>query len=120
MQVKAPPPMPAIHPNLAQIYNDKVAQLEKELADPAVAAEAKSVLRSMIKTIVISPGPERGQVEIELHGELAPLLVLGQGGSRAQGSRIQVSVVAGARNLHKLLFVAKDLRRGIGSKISVA
>ena len=48
-------PMPAIHPNLAQRYRDKLAQVEAELVDPEVAAAAKSGLRSMIKTIKISP-----------------------------------------------------------------
>jgi hypothetical protein len=79
--------MPAIHPNLAQLYSDKVSQLEKELDGPAVGADAKSILRSMIQTIIISPGPARGQVELELHGELAALLALGQGGPKAQANR---------------------------------
>ncbi len=88
--------MPAIHPNLAQLYSDKVSQLEKELDDPAVGADAKSILRSMIQTIIISPGPERGQVELELHGEFAALLALCQGGPKAQANRNLSLVVAGA------------------------
>jgi hypothetical protein len=44
-------PLPAIHPNLARLYREKVARLEEELADPEIAAEAKSVLWSLIKTI---------------------------------------------------------------------
>jgi hypothetical protein len=41
-------PLPAIHPNLARLYREKVARLEEELADPEIAAEAKSVLWSLI------------------------------------------------------------------------
>jgi DNA invertase Pin-like site-specific DNA recombinase len=92
-------PLPAIHPNLAQLYRDKIARLEVELADPEIAAETKSVLRSLINTIKITPGTRRGNVELELHGELASILAMAQGNRSKNGtpvSRIQVSVVAGA------------------------
>ncbi|HEX9870064.1 MAG TPA: recombinase family protein, partial [Candidatus Tectomicrobia bacterium] len=35
-------PLPSIHPNLAELYRHKVARLEEELADPEIAAEAKT------------------------------------------------------------------------------
>ncbi len=92
-------PLPSIHPNLAELYRHKVARLEEELADPEIAAEAKSVLRSLIKMIKVTPGTNRGQVELELHGELAAILTVGQGKKNENGapaSPIQVSVVAGA------------------------
>lgn len=53
--IPAQQPMPMIHPNLSQLYRDKVARLAAELADPEIAAEAKTVLRSMIKTIMVVP-----------------------------------------------------------------
>ncbi len=93
------PPMLAIHPNLAQRYRDAVARLEEELEGPELAAEAKSMLRSLIKTIKVFPGAKRGEVELELHGELAAILNFAQGTRNKGGtpvSRIQVSVVAGA------------------------
>ena len=93
--------LPAIHPNLARLYRDKVARLEQELADPEIAAEAKSVLRSLIKTIKVTPGTKRGEVALELHGELAAILAAGQVKRNKDGTLlapIQVSVVAGARN----------------------
>lgn len=92
--------LPAIHPNLAQRYRDAVARLEEELASPELAAEAKSMLRSLIKTIKVFPGGKRGEVELELHGELAAILSFAQGARNKGGtpvSFIQVSVVAGAR-----------------------
>jgi hypothetical protein len=54
----------------------------------------------MISTIVITPGVKRGQVALELHGELAAIVAMTQGKKNKDGtppSRIQVSVVAGAR-----------------------
>ncbi len=91
-------PLPSIHPNLAHLYRSKVARLEQELADPELAAEAKSVLRSMIKTITITPGAKRGEVHLELLGELAVVLAAGQAKRNKDGTPvapIQVSVVAG-------------------------
>jgi site-specific DNA recombinase len=93
-----PAPTPSIHPNLAQVYRDKVARLEAELADPAIAADAKSVLRSLIDKIVLIPGEKRGEIGIELHGELANILTLGtayKNKRRTGVARVQLSVVAG-------------------------
>ena len=95
----AAPALPAIHPNLAERYRNAVIRLEEELNDPELNAEAKSLLRRLIKTIKIFPGAKRGEVELELHGELAVILAFAQGAKNRAGtpvSRIQVSVVAGA------------------------
>jgi DNA invertase Pin-like site-specific DNA recombinase len=94
----APEARPAIHPNLAQLYRQKVARLEIELNDPAISAEAKSVLRSMIEKIVIHPGDKRGEVQLELHGELANILAITVGRKNEVGAVDQLSVVAGARS----------------------
>lgn len=91
-------PLPVIHPNLAELYQRKVACLENELADPEIATEAKSVLRSLIKMIKVTPGTERGEVQLELHGDLAAILSAGiveKKTDRSYESRNQVSVVAG-------------------------
>jgi hypothetical protein len=85
--------LPAIHPNLAQLYRDKVRRLEEELADPEVAVEAKSVLRSLIKTIKITPGAKRGQVQLELYGELAAILAASQ-------AQVPNSSLGGCGGLH--------------------
>jgi len=89
---------PAIHPNLAERYRNAVARLELELADPELAAEAKSTLRSLITTVKVFPGAKRGEVMLELHGQLAAVLNFAQAAKNKVGtpvSRIQVSVVAG-------------------------
>ena len=97
-QMPAEQSLPSIHPNLAEMYRGKVVRLEQELADPEVAADAKSLLRSMISAIVVTPGAKRGEVELELQGELAGVLALAQGKQNEDGtmlSRVQLSVVAG-------------------------
>ena len=93
------PALPSIHPNLAERYRASVTRLEQELADPELAAEAKSTLRGLINTIKVFPGAKRGEVELELHGQLATVLGFAQATRNKSGtpvSRIQVSVVAGA------------------------
>ena len=40
------PPKIHLHPNLPGLYRDKVAALERALADPAIKAEAAEVIRS--------------------------------------------------------------------------
>jgi site-specific DNA recombinase len=98
-QVVVEPALPVIHPNLAEHYRSKVAQLQAELVDPELAAEAKSMLRAMIKTIKITPGDKRGCVCLELYGELAAILAITadrQNGNGPRRGRIQASVVAGA------------------------
>ncbi len=68
------PPTPTLHPNLSEIYSRKVEHLETELNNPDIATEARSVIRLMIDKVLILPGVKRGQVDIELHGELAAVL----------------------------------------------
>ena len=100
-RLPAEPPMPTIHPNIAERYRNVVAQLQAELNDPALAAEAKSTLRAMIKTVKVFPAAKRGEVSLELHGELAAILAIAQGLSNKDGRpvcQLQVSVVAGACN----------------------
>ncbi len=67
-------PRPSIHPNLSNIYREKVAKLEIELQDPAIALEAKSILRSMIDKIIISPLENQPGVSIEIYGEIGAIL----------------------------------------------
>ena len=78
-QAPADPVMPAIHPNLATRYREAVADLEAALADSELAAEAKATLRALIKTIVVYPCEKRGEVTIELQGQLATILGIAKG-----------------------------------------
>jgi site-specific DNA recombinase len=93
-------PKVAIHPNLAERYRQSVLRLQENLADPELGAAARSTLRALIKTIKVFPGAKRGEVGLEIHGELAAILDFARGAKTNSGSvsRIQVSVVAGACN----------------------
>jgi hypothetical protein len=68
--------LPALHPNLAQVYRQKVERLEEALRDPFVSAAAVEALRSLIDAIVVHPGDQRGEVRVELRGDLAAFLHL--------------------------------------------
>jgi site-specific DNA recombinase len=71
-----PEPLPALHPNLAHVYRQKVERLEQALHNPAVSAAAVEALRSLIDAIVVYPGERRGEVSLELRGDLAAFLHL--------------------------------------------
>jgi hypothetical protein len=71
-----PESLPALHPNLAKVYREKVERLEQALRDPAVSAATVEALRSLIDAIVVHPGERRGEVRLELRGDLAAFLHL--------------------------------------------
>jgi site-specific DNA recombinase len=71
----APPPPPRLHPNLAEIYRRKVADLQTALADLQARTEALEILRGLIDRVVLHPA-DKG-FEIELVGEIAAMVDLG-------------------------------------------
>ena len=80
--VDAEPPI-LLHPGLADLYKEKVAELSAALNDPSTKVEATNIIRSLLSEIRLIP--EDGSLSIELAGELAGLLSLG--GSRNAQSR---------------------------------
>ena len=62
-----------LHPNLAEVYRRKVAELEVALNAPEDRAEAHTVLRGLIERIVLHPGTKRGELAAEMHGEIVAL-----------------------------------------------
>ena len=48
----APPPAPRLHPNLAELYRRKVADLQTALADPNTQTEALEIPRGLIERVV--------------------------------------------------------------------
>ncbi|SFL42313.1 hypothetical protein SAMN04488036_1141, partial [Shimia haliotis] len=71
----AEPPAPVLqHPNLSDVYRDKVANLTEALNDPAT--KATPIIRSLLESMRLLPRGFGG-LEIELVGELAGLLSLG-------------------------------------------
>jgi hypothetical protein len=59
---------------LAEIYAEKVQQLETSLNHPAVREEATTVLRVLIDRIELLPRGDIKGVDAVLHGDLAEIL----------------------------------------------
>ena len=93
-----PPPAPRLHPNLASIYKEKIANLFQALNDPSTLIEANTAIRQLIERVQLVP--ENEELKIELYGELAALLKLGTEPKNehplAGSERVQVTLVAGA------------------------
>jgi site-specific DNA recombinase len=95
-------PAPRLHPNLADLYRQRAAELTRVLAAEN-AAEARELVRSLVETITLVPD---GRVlRIEVRGELAAILRMAQGAEGARGAggnadalAMQIKRVAGARN----------------------
>jgi site-specific DNA recombinase len=92
----APPPL--IHPNLAEVYRQRVERLHEALQDSATRDEAFELIRSLIDEIRLVP--EDGELRVELRGELAGILALAAdrkkpGGLSAAGLAEQIKMVAG-------------------------
>jgi site-specific DNA recombinase len=98
---ESPPSTVRLHPRLAEIYAEKVEQLEQALNDPAIRAEATDILRSLIERIELRPKGAGQGIAATLHGDLAQILALcgdadgKQKLPKAGASGSQLSVVAG-------------------------
>ncbi len=103
---EAEEPPPLLHPNMAHHYRTQVEELYAALQEDCEARRmsAADVLRSLVKEIVLTPDAESGELQIEVHGDLAGILTIalerkkpadGAGGS-------QVEMVAGTCSNQKL------------------
>ncbi|GAJ29123.1 recombinase family protein [Acidomonas methanolica] len=107
-----PEDTPDILPSASAIYAKKVAALTTALARPDERPQAAAALRMLIEKIVLTPGPERGEVFAKLHGDLATILewterqAVGTAGKTTKpavgAAGLSVSMVAGAGLLLKL------------------
>ena len=90
-------PPPLLHPEMAELYRQKVTTLAQALEQPERRVEASEALRGLIDAIILTPSA--GELRIELKGNLAAML-----GATVQSKRVpetealslQVSMVAGA------------------------
>ncbi len=65
----------ALHPNAADIYKRKVADLETALTDPEVCTQAGEALAALIDKIILTPDPDApDRLQINRYGELASIL----------------------------------------------
>ena len=88
-----PEPVPVLHPNLPELYRRKVEALEAALGDPATAAAAAEALRGLIEAIEVFPGERRGEVSVQLRGDLAAFLHLGEAGRSGPGQNSKTAVL---------------------------
>ena len=96
-----------LHPNAADIYKRKVAELATALADPALRSEADETLAGLIDKIVLIPTASCPDgLAIDLHGTLAAILSMAGAG----GSTNANTPSLGAQRAAKV--------RGIGSLLS--
>jgi DNA invertase Pin-like site-specific DNA recombinase len=89
-----------LHPNLAEIYRQKVARLHEELNRPELREEAAAAIRGLIEEVRLVP--VEGKLEIELAGALAGILALTSNNPRRSGQGLQVTLVAGEGNHRQL------------------
>ncbi len=89
----APESLPRLHPNLAKIYHDKIANLTDALNEENNRAEAAEAIRALIEEVRLIP--EKGKLKIELYGEFAALINLANKHPRSKETGVQVTMVAG-------------------------
>jgi DNA invertase Pin-like site-specific DNA recombinase len=100
---------PSLHPNLAEVYRERVAALHTALSDPRTKDEAFGIIRTLIDEVRLIP--ENGELRVEIRGALAGILALSA--SNAKTARVstdgsvsvlleQVKMVAGAHNHREL------------------
>jgi hypothetical protein len=104
VQIKtAAQPPPLLHPSMADLYRSKVEELAEALQREDTRLEASEMLRGLIDSIVLTP--EKGQLRIELRGNLAAMLTAAEQTKRSPETGdllVPVQLVAGARNQHYL------------------
>ena len=93
-------PAPRLHPNIAEVYRKRVADLQAALGSDD-AAQARELVRSLVDEIVMVP--EAGQLRIEVRGALAAILSISAAANAkspsvtAEALASQIKLVAGTR-----------------------
>ena len=91
----APPPL--LHPEMAELYRQKVTTLSQALQEPETRVEATEALRGLIDAIILTPSA--GELRIDLKGNLAAMLSAATNAKRSPETgdlSLQVEMVAGA------------------------
>ena len=79
----APVEQPRLHPNLPQAYRRQMERLGEALEVGPDNIAALEAVRGLIERIILYPLPERG-FEIEVLGDIAAMIRLGQAGQTCQ------------------------------------
>ena len=90
---RSAPPMPRLHPNLAELYRQKVINLAEALNAEHSRLEAAECIRELIEEIRLAP--DNGKLRVELYGELAALINLANEHPRSKETGVQITLVAG-------------------------
>ena len=90
----APPPL-RLHPNLSELYRQKVADLAATLDDPAIRTPALEAVRGLIEGVTVQ-ADTGGTVTLVLDGARSAMLELAQPGSVRALCGSSVKLVAGA------------------------
>ena len=112
-----PADLPDIHPNIADIYQRRVARLADALDHPEDRDAAATAIRGLIERIVLTPGEKWAEMDAVLHGDLGTILEwTGNGRENTKTDipmrEMSVSVVAGAR-----IASGKNARRRSGRRL---
>ncbi|MEE8663248.1 MAG: hypothetical protein SOH81_06670 [Acetobacter sp.] len=111
-------PPPLLHPNMAEIYQQRIASLYESLQAEETKTEAAERLRTLVSQITLQLAD--GELAIILRGDLAAIL---QFAAHKKNATVhpdsgvldafvsQVSLVAGACNQRKLLLVSGFVER---------
>ena len=92
-----PPPPVRLHPNLSEIYRQKVDNLTEALNTEDTRQEAGEIIRGLIDEIRLVPDGD--DLRIHLKGELAEMLALSANAKPgASGTVLKSTLVAGACN----------------------
>jgi site-specific DNA recombinase len=86
-------PAPKLHPNIAEIYRQKIVRLGEALNDQQTREQAAECIRQLIEEIRLVP--ENDKLRIHLFGELASLINLTSEHPRSGETGVQVTLVAG-------------------------
>ena len=70
----APSPPPLLHPNMAELYRQKIATLHDSLQSATSVTQIVETIRSLITRIKLIP--DNGELGIFLEGDLAAMLCL--------------------------------------------
>jgi site-specific DNA recombinase len=102
-KVESPAPTIRVHPRLADVYAEKVQQLEEALNEPSIREEAAEVLRSLIDRVELRPRGRGQGLDALLYGDLVEILGFCGKDKKKQlpegkSSGGQLSVVAGTCN----------------------
>jgi site-specific DNA recombinase len=98
-------PAPRLHPNLAELYRQKVAN-RVDAVGQEDATEAREPVRGLVDHVMLYPDGNRQRIEVR--GELAAILALATGAPNAKSATdcgaldVQIKVVAGAGNHRQL------------------